>query len=108
MKIIGFIEDKLINKIVYLSDNWILYYEKNDDESEIRAANYNRFGKFFDLDSGETIPISNLLNFELVNDTNMVIFDSKDKVSDFDLAVQYRFFQSILNGENGIDQTLKN
>jgi len=108
MKVVGFIQGKLINKVEFLSDSWIIYYESGDKEDEVRAANFVNFGKFFSLDSGDEIKISNLLNFELVNEGNISIFDSKDKITDFDLAVQYKLFQTILNSNSDDNVSLKN
>ena len=108
MRITGFIQDQPISKIEYLSDTWILYYQIGDKEDEIRAASFVLYGKFFDLSSGEEIKIANLLNFEIVDERNIVIFNSKDRVSDFDLAVQYKMFQTLLNDNLNDDVSLKN
>lgn len=108
MRLIGFIQDKPISRVEFLSDSWILYYEREDKEDEIRAANFTNYGKFFDLDTGDEILISNLLNFEIVNENNVLIFNSKDKISDFDLAVQYKLFQTLLNSDSDDNVSLKN
>jgi len=108
MRLIGFIEGKLIHRVIKLSDHWLLYYEKGDKEDDIRAADFTNYGEFFNPESGDKINIFGLMNFELIDDQDVIIFDSKNRITDFDLAIQYHAFKNLLSGDLDNNVSLKN
>lgn len=96
MQLMAFVEDKIVDDILSLSDSYMLYYHEEDKyESDLNACNHTKYGEFFDLSSGNRISIAGLMNFEIVNANQDIIFKSSDMCSDHDVILQYGIFSNL-------------
>ena len=90
MKLIGFVNDKVIDSVMSMSESYMLFYHEDDMyENDVRAVNHTKWVEFFDMGSGNPISITGLMNFEIVNGKNQVVFSSDESISDDEMVFQY-------------------
>lgn len=107
LKLLSFVEEKPVHKIVSLAPSYMLFYYEEDDADSIRHCSFKREdAAFFNLDTGNKADIRSIIetheSFLVYNVINAVIFDSKNIESNEAVAIQYAIYDQILNGTNSL------
>lgn len=89
-----------VSSIFALSESWMLFFSERDDKTnlrDIRSVKLDPLVLCYDWDTGESVDLHGLLNFEIFNQENEMIFSSVDLISDEEFKLKFGFVKKLVD-----------